>query len=950
MSSRITIPRLPDESAPHRFPIFATIAPVVASVALWAVTRSVYALAFAALGPVIAVASGLDARLQRRRTAAREAERFARDCEAARLAISRAHDGERLALEERTPAMIAIMTDLARSPSRWRTSADGDLTMRLGRADVASSVELLGDDEVAAVDGSPRDRAIRAIGALRSTASLLVSAAVAVEGTAGIGVVGTPRLVAALVRSLALQCSVAFSPATHVVRAPQNREWSWIDHLPHDRVADHAASSVLFDPAAGSQQDARAVQIWFGEVQEELPRDLAIVVEVAPNAGARLTRVASGAGKTINLMPEFVAWAEAVSAACQLSVLAGEEGALRPSAGLPQEVSLSALLKVDREPDPGLAAILGVAGGGAMEVDLVSDGPHAIVGGTTGSGKSELLMSWILSMAATRSPHEVTFLFVDFKGGASFDPLAELPHCVGVITDLDIDESIRALTSLGAELRYRERTLAALGLRSIDDGEGHPFARLVVVVDEYAALVDHHHELHAVFIDIASRGRSLGVHLVLCTQRPAGIVRDGIMANAGLRISLRVNSASDSAAVIGTDDAATLPARPLGRALVSIAGAAPALVQVARSSREDVAAVSARSATATPPRRPWCPPLADVIPVGQLGARQPSDDFAFCVVDRPELQAQETGVYTPRAHGSLLVVGAAGSGKSSLLDTFEQTPSLIPIARVARTLPAVWDAVCESLEGEAQQAAGSGRLLLIDDIDEILASGKEEYSSALIDLLERVVREAPSRGVHVVLTAQRLPGALQTVGALCGSRLLFRMPDRAEHVLAGGIAATFSSGLSPGAGHWDGQRIQVLAGEQGDRAAASPGRIDTIDGRHPSPLAVVSTQPERVARALSSMGRAVALLQDYAPGQCDPGASRGGQPVTYIGDTEAWHAHWSLYGALRARAHVLFDGCSLVDFRAITRIRELPPPGLRSERPMWLLGPDGALTRCRLVP
>jgi len=411
-----------------------------------------------------------------------------------------------------------------------------------------------------------------------------------------------------------------------------------------------------------------------------------------------------------------------------------------------------------------------------------------------------------------------------------------------------------------------------------------------------------------------------------------------------------VNSSADSAAVIGTDDAATLPARPLGRALVSVAGGVPVLVQVARSSAGDVAAVRARPTTATQPRRPWCPPLEHVIPLGRVAARQPGDDLAFCVVDRPELQSQDLGAYEPRRHGSLLVIGAAGSGKSRLLDTLGQTPSLVRVTRVSRTLPAVWDALCESLEGEAGPVMGSGRLLLIDDIDEILASAQEEYSVALIDLLERVVREAPSRGVHVVLTAQRLPGALQTVGALCGGRLVFRMPDRTEHVLAGGIATTFASGLAPGAGHWNGQRIQVLMAEQRGSAETMPGRLETIDGRRPSRLAVVSTQPERMARDLSSMGRAVALLQDHAPGECDPGATRGGDAVIYVGDAEAWHAHWSLYGALRGRSDVLFDGCSLVDFRAITRIRELPPPCLRSERPMWLLRADGTLARCRLAP
>src|SRR5690606_29545738 len=133
--------------------------------------------------------------------------------------------------------------------------------------------------------------------------------------------------------------------------------------------------------------------------------------------------------------------------------------------------------------------------------------------------------------------------------------------------------------------------------------------RLVIVVDEFAALLALDPELHALFADLAARGRSLGVHLVLCTQRPAGAVRDAVLANAELRISLRVNNRADSEAVIGTAAAAELPARPRGRAAVRLPGRPVQLVQVALASAQDAAVVAARWAGAPPPRRPWCEPL-----------------------------------------------------------------------------------------------------------------------------------------------------------------------------------------------------------------------------------------------------------------------------------------------------------------------------------------------------
>ncbi|MFW8745594.1 FtsK/SpoIIIE domain-containing protein, partial [Mesorhizobium japonicum] len=177
-----------------------------------------------------------------------------------------------------------------------------------------------------------------------------------------------------------------------------------------------------------------------------------------------------------------------------------------------------------------LAAPIGRDADGPVIVDLVADGPHALVGGTTGSGKSELLVSWVLAMAHGRRPDEVAFLLVDFKGGAAFAPLAGLPHVVGILSDLDARLTRRAIESLRAELLRRERLLADAGVRSIDELPSGALARLVVVVDEFAAVVSGQPELHDVFADLAARGRSLGLHLVLCTQRPAGVVRDGVLA------------------------------------------------------------------------------------------------------------------------------------------------------------------------------------------------------------------------------------------------------------------------------------------------------------------------------------------------------------------------------------------------------------------------------------
>src|SRR5699024_4395074 len=117
----------------------------------------------------------------------------------------------------------------------------------------------------------------------------------------------------------------------------------------------------------------------------------------------------------------------------------------------------------------GLAADIGTSLHGTVQLDLVRDGPHAVVAGTTGSGKSELLLSWVLSLAARYPPGDLAFLLVDYKGGATFAPVVSLPHVLGVLTDLDAATTSRALDSLRAELHRRERILARAGVANLAD-------------------------------------------------------------------------------------------------------------------------------------------------------------------------------------------------------------------------------------------------------------------------------------------------------------------------------------------------------------------------------------------------------------------------------------------------------------------------------------------------
>jgi S-DNA-T family DNA segregation ATPase FtsK/SpoIIIE len=366
-----------------------------------------------------------------------------------------------------------------------------------------------------------------------------------------------------------------------------------------------------------------------------------------------------------------------------------------------------------------LRAIIGQSQTDAMTLDLRTQGPHALVGGTTGAGKSEFLQAWVLGMAAAHSPDRVTFLFVDYKGGSAFADCVDLPHTVGLVTDLSPHLVRRALTSLRAELHHREhlfnrkKAKDLLELEKRRDPETPP--ALVLVIDEFAALAGEVPEFVDGVVDIAQRGRSLGIHLIMATQRPAGVIKDNLRANTNLRVALRMADESDSKDVVDDPVAASFPPSLPGRGIAktgpgrlvpfqsAYAGgwtteeAQAAEVKVAElrfgsiqtweseqapesdSHDEDLGPNDQKRIVATlvnasrlaripAPRRPWLDDLEGAVDLRDLPVLG-DGQVLLGKMDVPERQLQEPAYFVPDKDGSLLVYGTSGSGKSTVLRT-----------------------------------------------------------------------------------------------------------------------------------------------------------------------------------------------------------------------------------------------------------------------------------------
>lgn len=328
--------------------------------------------------------------------------------------------------------------------------------------------------------------------------------------------------------------------------------------------------------------------VFFGEQEGDIPQGCDYLIRTVSNQEGMLINTADGENVTsftyTPISDQYMAHVVEMLAPVYTEEIS-LEGSLTKNYSLYEMLRIIAADDLDLEArwrnthvEKSMAAPLGISKSSEIELDLhdKAHGPHGLVAGTTGSGKSEILQTYILSMATLYHPYEVGFVIIDFKGGGMVNQFKNLPHLVGAITNIDGKAIERSLKSIRAELQKRERYFSMANVNHIDKyikkykaGEvEEPLPHLIIIVDEFAELRAAQPEFMKELISAARIGRSLGVHLILATQKPSGQVDEQIWSNSRFKLCLKVQSQQDSNEVLKSPLAAEI--KEPGRAYLQV--------------------------------------------------------------------------------------------------------------------------------------------------------------------------------------------------------------------------------------------------------------------------------------------------------------------------------------------------------------------------------------------
>ncbi len=780
----LAAPRQPAKANAAPFSLAALVAPILMGVVMVvALGNALYAL-FVLLSPVMLVGNWWESKRRSGKALRRDTRQYETELAAFDDDLRRA----RAAAGERRRAVLPDLAEVLRraeapSVSLWQRRPDDDDFLALS----AGIGDVVWDPPMAPAHDTPPEAVRERVSAARKVGSAPVAVDLSGGGVAGIvgDRDASLALARALLCQAAVHHGPADLQIAVTVSAGLGPAWQWAKWLPHTKdtrpspterrmLAEGPAQAVpLYDGLladspkrtadphrptgpvrlyvvdgdellSGRNSPARAALrgdagpaagIVLASSPDRLPAVCTTVLTVDEWGGATLSEPRKG-GEPLAVLAAGVDTQRA--RACAVTLARFEDPELRiAGASLPDLVALPTLLDlraVDAEAIRArweaartgfhLRAPIGASEIGDFVLDFDRHGPHGLIGGTTGSGKSELLKTLVAGFAATYPPSELTFGLFDFKGGSTFVEFADLPHTVGMASDLDVSLARRALRCLRAELLHRERLFDRAGAKDLADyrsqrstggGDLPPVPRLVVIIDEFAAMASELAEEIGALTDLTARGRSLGVHLLLATQKPSTAVNSDIRTNTRLRISLQVEDDQDSVDVVGIAAGAAI--RQKGRGLFRVGTTEVVPIQTALSSGTsaggDAPAVAVgpfvfgpepcpgdprpasgagqpagandlvrlvhaiREAAAAdggpPPRRPWPEPLPADLDLSRLadevgGPRLAPDPAAlwFALADDPDAQTRYPAGWS-LAGGNLLVYGVVGSGTTTTL-------------------------------------------------------------------------------------------------------------------------------------------------------------------------------------------------------------------------------------------------------------------------------------------